>query len=396
MRTQSRYEPFVASGPARVVLEGVPRVGYYDSGDYCPEDVPFASCLRACLEFLGEDYGSRYVLIDKITWRMDNLYTYIMGTSGAAFRLSWGPGWRPDNTLLRYVSLDANEPERRALEATGYGYEFIREEEDRDNEAYFRARIIESIQAGLPVLAYGVVGPPEACIVTGYDEDSDVLTGWSYFQDSPEFNGGVEFEPGGYFRKRDWFAGTEKLIALGENLGRPVPRETYTRALKWALRVVRTPSIGRYPGRSNGLSAYRAWADALLRNEDFSTNDMEALRVQYGAHNDAADVVADGRWYAGEFLKQAAEHVPEMAAKLHEAVACYEAEHDLVWQMWALTGGSGKSDTHMRKFADPSIRAELAELILMAGEKDAEAATHIEAALSAFDKPGRSAFAVSG
>ena len=44
----------------RLVLDGVPRVGYYpqmqqheDSKMRCPEDVPFPSCLRACLEYLG-------------------------------------------------------------------------------------------------------------------------------------------------------------------------------------------------------------------------------------------------------------------------------------------------------------------------------------------------------
>ncbi len=50
--------------PIRCVLEGVPRVGFYpdqqkheDSKSRCPEDVCFPSCLRACLEYLGEGLG---------------------------------------------------------------------------------------------------------------------------------------------------------------------------------------------------------------------------------------------------------------------------------------------------------------------------------------------------
>ncbi|NQT50456.1 hypothetical protein HQ576_00310 [bacterium] len=45
----------MADAPARVVLDGVPRVGFYfdqqkhdDSKMRCPEDVPLPSCLRAC------------------------------------------------------------------------------------------------------------------------------------------------------------------------------------------------------------------------------------------------------------------------------------------------------------------------------------------------------------
>lgn len=37
-----------------------------------------------------------------------------------------------------------------------------------------------------PVIAIGVVGPPEPCIVAGYDKGGEVLIGWSFFQDRPE------------------------------------------------------------------------------------------------------------------------------------------------------------------------------------------------------------------
>jgi hypothetical protein len=34
--------------PSRLVLEGVPKVAFYD-GTRCPEDMPFPSCMRALL-----------------------------------------------------------------------------------------------------------------------------------------------------------------------------------------------------------------------------------------------------------------------------------------------------------------------------------------------------------
>ena len=56
------------------------------------------------------------------------------------------------------------------MDSVGYGCEIVRKEPGRDNEAVFRERIVASIaQARRPVIAFGVVGPPEAAIITGYD-----------------------------------------------------------------------------------------------------------------------------------------------------------------------------------------------------------------------------------
>ena len=84
-------------------------------------------------------------------------------------RLSWKPGWHLDNVALVHMSDDPVAPYDRAFESVGYEYEFLFPEESRDNEGYWRERIVESIRhKRRPVLAFGVVGPPECCLVTGY------------------------------------------------------------------------------------------------------------------------------------------------------------------------------------------------------------------------------------
>ncbi len=37
--------------PTRLVLEGVPRVSFYEGGPGCPEDIPFPSVMRALMEY---------------------------------------------------------------------------------------------------------------------------------------------------------------------------------------------------------------------------------------------------------------------------------------------------------------------------------------------------------
>jgi RNA polymerase sigma factor (sigma-70 family) len=197
----------------RHILEKVPVVSFElhkakkEKGlRRCPEIVPFPSCLRACLEYLGDDMGYKKINVHNRDWRLDLTYVHLMGTTGSAFRLSWKPGWQPDNSVIAYMSDDAEEPFGRGLQSVGYRYEIIYQQKYKGNEKYFRKRILESIRENnRPVIARGVLGPPEECIIAGFDEKGDILIGWSFFQSPKKFTTDVEFEASGYFRKRNWY-----------------------------------------------------------------------------------------------------------------------------------------------------------------------------------------------
>ena len=384
----------------RAVLEGVPRVHFYEGGKRCPEDIVLPSVIRAILEFLGEkDYGCKHCLAQNPDCKVLCTYAFLVGVSGAASFLSWKEGWHGDNQAIFYMSDDAAAPERHIFEAIGYEFEWVVKEQGRDNvrtdvRALFRQRITESIQRGMPVLGYGVIGPPEASIVAGYDEGGDVLIGWSFFQKFSEFSAGVEFEPSGYFRKRDWFKGTECLLIIGEKKGKPSLEDTCRTALRWMLQVARTPMVRpepdapeRYRHRHNGLAAYDAWAAHLLRDDEWPAADEATLRAHHRIHDDAVGTVAEARWYGSLFLAQLVEGFAagpgkrgKMADILH-AAACYAAEHDLMWEVWDLAGGNGNPEAY-RKLADPAVRRAIAEIVRQAREQDAQAADHIERALA--------------
>ncbi|MBI3948481.1 MAG: hypothetical protein HY321_21385 [Armatimonadetes bacterium] len=380
--------PGSAGLPARVRLEGVPRVRFYD-GTRCPEDVPLPSCLRACLEYLGDPPGCRHLQGQAATWPMHCGYAYLMGTSGAAFRLLWNPQvWDMANGDVMRTAEDPRQPVLRAFESVGYACEILRQEEGRDNGALFRERIAASLRQGRPVIGFGVVGPPECCLITGCDEGGEALIGWSFFQDFPEFAAGLEFEPTGEFRKRDWLAETPGIVVIGERGERPESGEVFRRALDWAIRVTRTPRVRH---RRAGLAAYGAWAEALLRDDQFAGQELAVLHDRYMVHYDATGTVAEGRWYASLFLRQIAASEPAAAAPLERAAACYVAEHDLMWAVWEFAGGNGVSDAHVRKLAEPRVRRRIVPLIHLAREKDEQAAGHLEEALLILMKADRGA-----
>jgi len=376
----------------RLVIEGVPRVHFYEGWTSCPEDIILPACLHAILEFLGEkDYGCKHCLAQNPDCKVLCTYSFLTGVSGAGSFLSWKEGWHGDNSAIFYMSDDPLAPEKRSFAAVGYTFECIEKQDGVETAAIFRQRIIESIQKNMPVLAYGVIGPPEACLVTGYDEGGDVLIGWNFFQNIPDFNAGVEFEPSGQFRKRNWIDETLCLIFIGEKVEKPSLKETYLDALKWALQVTRNPMVKPGPDapewyreRHNGLAAYTAWAEHLLRDEDFPSGDEAVLMQRHEVHNGAVGTVAEARWYGSQFLIEAAD--PEhthyvMTEDLLHAAACYAAEHALMWKVWDLAGGNGNPQAY-RQLADPQVRRQMVPIILEARDKDAEAAVYIERALT--------------
>ena len=257
-------------------------------------------------------------------------------------------------------------------------------------ESVLRERIIETIsEQQQPVMAYGVIGPPEPCIIAGYDENGDVLIGWNFFQDMPPFNAGVSLEPNGYFRKRDWYKDTWGIVLVGDRIERPPKEERFRSALEWALHVMRTPSVydptindsEAWRDRHSGHAAYDAWARHLLKDEYFANPDINVLFERFSVHDDSVGTVAEARWYASLFMHQATTALPQAASKLNEAACNFAREHELMWQVWNEVGGIGRDEKRARELAKPEVRRRIATLIHEARDHDIAGADAIEAAL---------------
>ncbi len=202
-----------------------------------------------------------------------------MCTSGAAFRMRWAAkAWDGGNSDILGMASETLEPMRRAFRSAGYRMQVVAKAQTANwaedllaseaqrlggeltDEAGFRRAIIGSINSGRPVIAFGIIGPPEACVITGYDERGDVLLGWNIFQDGQK----TETEGSGYFRVSDWYGKTRGLLLIGDKVGKPEQKELDVEALKWALQVLRTPDVR---GSAAGPSAFDAWAADMLNDE---------------------------------------------------------------------------------------------------------------------------------
>ena len=389
-------ERSLARYPTRLVLEGVPKINFFEGGPRCPEDMCIPSVLRALGEYFGESsFGCRTCRLSEPGCKINCSYSFFVGITGVAAFLSWKVGWNDSNAAF-YMSADPEAPERWGMRALGYTSHWVERkggegsmlESDRAN---YLQQIIERIQNGVPIIGYGVVGPPEPSIITGYDENGDILIGWSFFQNIPGFNDGVEFESNGYYRKKDWFKDTHSLLMIGEKVERPPLSLLYKDALKWMVHVSLLPVVRPEPdapewyrGRANGLAAYDAWADCLLHDTEYENASEARLRELHDIHNNAVGQIAEARWYGSQFLIQASDpdllHYSLAEDVLH-AAACYAAEHDLMWKVWNLAGGNGYPDA-WKIFADPAVRRQIIPVIQEAKVKDTQAIEYIDRAIS--------------
>jgi hypothetical protein len=375
----------LTQSPERIVLANVPRINMYEGGPRCPEDVGFPSAMRAVLEYLGEDVGCDHCRPQGRKWNMHCSYAYFIGITGYGAMMTWAG---PDlyTFSLDHLPGDPREPYRAAFEAVGYGVEFV---DKAAGEALYRQKIIESIQKGRPVISFGIVGPPEAVLITGYDQGGDILTGWSMFQGEPVFNTGLEFEPAGpdgkaYFRKQGWFETAGDLIIVGEAGGMPDQGKVFEHSLARALEVMRTPEVSRNGYTvPTGTAAFNAWVEYLVRDENFQGVDDARMLTLYKAHDFSVGNLAEARWYEGLWMANTFSRgdIWKRSEDLLIAAACFTKQHELMWRAWDLCGGIGNPEG-WRKFADPAVRKALVPVILDAREKDAQAAFAIERALS--------------
>jgi hypothetical protein len=366
--------------PTRAVLHGVPRVHFWEGGARCPEDVCFPSVMRAVMEYLKENIGCQHCPGMKgKNWGLQCSYGYFMLASGMAFAMNWKPGFGGETfAMLEHLSPDRTEPFRRAFAAAGYAYEYVPAEA---GEALLREKITTSIaERQRPVISFGVVGPPEAGLITGYDEGGDVLLGWNFFQNDPSF--GAEIEPDaagtpckGYYRRRGWFASTPGILLVGDKLDEPKLDEVYLDILRSALQIAMQ---SEKTGMPTGLAGYSAWAADLLKDEYFPVGDETVLRQRHEVHNFMVGQVAELRWYGAVGLAAAIQKLHyKHAEQALKAAGCMAGEHELMWQVWDLAGGISNPDA-WRKLAEPDVRRQMVRVILQSRDKYIEAMHSIE------------------
>lgn len=370
-----------------VILDTVPWVGFYQGPSKGnPEDHPLPSVMRSMMEYIGDDLGLPNFAKQSTGWQWDACSLF-HGVTGSGFGFSWKEPYGES-----YLGKDLIRSYDHAFGVAGYSYKTLLKPAfankfnyagpTSDDEKKFRRLIVESIRdKHRPVIAIGVIGPEEPCLICGYENDGETIIGWNYFQDEARKNPQVSFDADGRFVMKDWFPNTHGIILIGDKLSKSPDRKAlYRQALLRDLTLLCEPDKNGFP---LGVTAYRDWIDYLLKPIDGKvTNDPKKLAPLHKRHNEMIGELAERRAYAATFLAHAAEAIPSASSELTQASYCFKAMHDLLWRVWQTLGNWNKTDdAKLLRYGKQNFRLELAALVRRLQLWDLEAAKHLRAAL---------------
>ncbi len=332
------------------ILYGIRRIQY---GAY-ESSTMFPICIKAMSEYLGDDIP----------------YSRIMAATGAAFRLVWNRReWDLSNIDIYHTLRESNDIYRYGAEALGRTFSFLGRDEGTEKETfidYIRANLAK----GRPVIALGIIGPPEPCIIAGYDGAEDAVMGWNFFQHDPEYASAVSTMDNGYFRTAAWWENTDTqaLMCLGSQTSSPMSDREI---LRMAAAVMEPRAEGSY---AKGLLAYDAWKEMLLDENWFRQSGcFDSLFSMLLVQNDAMGCLMDGRKWAAQYVQELARsRRSEASALLHMAEA-FRRVSETAGQMASLIGDWNDTERALGNFADLSVREKLAALTDAAKKEDTRA-----------------------
>ena len=146
------------------------------------------------------------------------------------------------------------------------------------------------------------------------------------------------------------------------------------KTLEWAVQVLNQEGSGPY---AYGQYAYTAWAEDMLKDENFPAGNDELLNWRMVVVEDASMMIA-ARGDAARFLKQMAARNPKAHSDLLAAAAIYEQIERLASRLWDLMG---KFEPRQNCMADHNARQIIANTLLEARDLDSNALQYLQKGL---------------
>lgn len=333
------------------ILYGVPKIFYgaYGGG------TPYPICLKACSEYLGDSLK----------------YYFTMASCGAAFRLVWNTkNWDLSNVDIYHTFEESNKVYGIGAKALGREFSFLGREKDTTKEEFI-SFTRKHIDEGYPCIALGIIGPPEACIITGYRKGGNELLGWNFFQNDQEFASSIKIDESGYFICDNWWENTDTqaVMCIGAVDGEKFTQEDIIANAIKAL-------SGRMDcGYAKGIEAYDAWREALEDESNFSVNGNYTLLFEKMlCQSDAMNCLADGRNNASLYFEELAGANDSRKNNYKKVSELFRKCSNTILEMQTLYNiGEAGMDGMLKKLADKEIRKKTCELIKIAQSADKEA-----------------------
>lgn len=269
------------------------------------------ACIAGVMAALGEDFS----------------YPYLMGASGAAFRVQMHqPDWCP-SAACAGVGYDCIPG---AIAATGYRLTQLPVQHDPDPQAAIAKAnplVVESVERGVPVIAIS----EEAGLVVGYRADGQRIV-----------------RP--YELSKDGYEDTDKwpwLLGIIEPYDVPMDRrQTVANSLRLAVTLAKTERFGNY---LSGFAAMEHWIEALLDDSRFDAlTESNWFQIAHG-NGYCYPCLWSARLNAEKYLREVAGlfddpvrarllELADLYRQMHQTLSRTKPEFDCIWslQPWML------------------------------------------------------------
>ncbi len=267
------------------VIEGVEKLAWGKG-----QENTYIGALTVAMRAIGEDVT----------------YDYLMGVSGAAFRLHFHqPDWcpsSPDTTC----GFDCSGP---LLKALGYTADGIHSDKSKPEEVKkVREAVVQSIDKGHPVLAIDLINVPDWGVIVGYSDSGKEFLCRTYYDKTEE-----------YSRAEKWPWVVE---VIGEKGDAPNKRESILKSLKITVKIANTENYEDY---ASGFAAYEKWSGNLLDDARFENLDEKEFKSMNHTNAWCYNSLVDAREAAVRYLKSIEKEFDGESAKhLSNATKLYE------------------------------------------------------------------------
>ncbi len=242
----------------KVFINQIPRLEWAKETDNS-----FIRSSQLSLNALGENYS----------------YEFLMGISGAAFRLHFNPNWCPSSADAT-TGFDVSNVLFRSL---GFKSKLCSIDDNSFNDIKsLYQKIISQINLGIPIIAINLKTCPDWGIITGYLKNRPGIVCRTYFDESDKYSL-AEHAPWLSF-----FIG-EKGKAMDEE-------ELFKSSLKVAIQLAKTDEFGDY---KSGFSAFEKWIEKL---KNHTTSQKPNKFEEYEVNLTIFNILRDSRQAAVRYL----------------------------------------------------------------------------------------------
>lgn len=242
----------------KVFIDKIPRLKWGENAENS-----FIRSAQFTLNAIGEDYA----------------YTFLMGISGAAFRLHFNPDWCPSSA----DSTTGFDVSRVLFKSLGYKSELF--SIDDNNFSDIRSlyqKIIPQINLGIPIIAINLKVCPEWGIITGYLKNRPGILCRTYFDETDEYS---------LAERAPWltFFIEKKGKSLDENV-------LFKNSLKIAVQLAKTDKFEEY---ISGFCAFEKWIKELKKH---SVSLKTKIFAEYEVNLTIFNILSDSRTAALGYL----------------------------------------------------------------------------------------------